>query len=62
MSDLTKMTDDELDRSLERYRTLLNDLDWAPIEELKNHQAYLVSTIRRLEGEVERRRAGGGGR
>ena len=62
MTDIDAMTDEELERALERHRALLNDLDWADDDARWRFKSYLVGKIRRLEGEIERRRAGGGGR
>jgi hypothetical protein len=58
VSELEKLTDDELSRALSRYRDLLADFDHAhEVEPLGNYRAFLRSQIRRLEGERERRSA-----
>jgi hypothetical protein len=51
-----KLTDDEIDKVLDRYRTLLNELDHADIDTIRTYERYLASKIRLLEGEYERRR------
>jgi hypothetical protein len=54
---ITEMSDAELDRALQRHRDLLAEFDHAhEVEPPGNYRAYLRSTIRRLEGERERRR------
>jgi hypothetical protein len=54
---ISEMTDDEIDRLLDRYRSYLAALDWEQqFESRKNYLAYLRNKIRRLEGERERRK------
>jgi hypothetical protein len=55
MSDVVELTDAEIKRLLERYRSLLPALDWEDSRETANFRRYLVAKIRLLEGEQERR-------
>jgi hypothetical protein len=56
MSDVTKLSDADLDRLIARYRELLAALDWEEdSRETANFRRYLVAKIRLLEGERERR-------
>jgi hypothetical protein len=60
MSDVTKLSDADLDRLIARYRELFAALDWedSRSHEVENFRRYLASKIRRLEGEHERRTRG----
>jgi hypothetical protein len=50
------MSDGEIDRLLDRYRSYLAQLDWErEFESQKSYRAFFTSQIRRLEGERERR-------
>jgi hypothetical protein len=54
---ISQMTDAELDRALSRHRDLLAEFDHAhEVEPMSNYRRYLLNTIRRLEGERERRK------
>jgi hypothetical protein len=56
IDDVSQMSDDQIARLLDRYRSHLAALDWEPqVETLNNYRAFLVNKIRRLEGERERR-------
>lgn len=56
IDDVSQMSDDQIARLLDRYRSHLAALDWEPQVE-SSFRAYLRNKIRRLEGERERRRA-----
>jgi hypothetical protein len=54
---VSELTDDQIARLLERYRGMLDALDWEPrFETTKSYRAHLRSQIRLLQGEQERRR------
>ena len=60
MSDPTKMSDSEIEKSLERFRDLLAQVEWIENFDLQfegsNYRRNIAGNIARLEGEVERRR------
>ncbi len=52
---IDKMSDEEIDRVLQRHRDLLAAVDWADASS-SDLRRYLAGKIRMLEGERERRR------
>jgi hypothetical protein len=54
------MSDETIDRLIDRYRDYLDSIDAADpreFETMKDYRRYLAGKIARLEGERERRRA-----
>jgi hypothetical protein len=59
MTDIDRMSDDDIDRLIQRYHDLLDSIDSvdaSEFEKLASYRRYLRGKIRMLVGERERRK------